>query len=160
MDLQLAGKLAIAEMDKHHLISKGWTFRFDNAHRRFGLCTLCHQDNISFPPSCQDERGGGSTQHNPTRGGARASWERSRTWKTVEAAMPRHRRTPGALLLAGEWRSSSQGPLPRHLSVLRIGSATLQKTQHCDDIYRTAHPLQVQGERWKDRVELERQAAG
>lgn len=38
MDLQLAGKLAIAEMDKYHLISKGWTFRFDNARRRFGLC--------------------------------------------------------------------------------------------------------------------------
>lgn len=38
MHKALAHKLAIELMDKHGLLDKGWSFEFDNARRRFGVC--------------------------------------------------------------------------------------------------------------------------
>lgn len=39
MDIQTAGQLAVSLMDKHHLLTKGWEFKFDNAKRRCGACS-------------------------------------------------------------------------------------------------------------------------
>ena len=38
MNLQQAKKLAIEQMDKHGLLDLGWSFEYDNAKRRFGVC--------------------------------------------------------------------------------------------------------------------------
>lgn len=38
MQLTEANKLAIQLMDQHGLLDKGWSFEFDNARRRFGVC--------------------------------------------------------------------------------------------------------------------------
>lgn len=38
MDIQTAGQLAVSLMDKHHLLTKGWEFRWDSAKRRCGAC--------------------------------------------------------------------------------------------------------------------------
>lgn len=39
MNLQQAKKLAIELMDEHGLLDKGWSFEYDNAKRRFGVCS-------------------------------------------------------------------------------------------------------------------------
>lgn len=38
MDLNDAFGMAVATIDRHGLIAKGWTFKFDNARSRFGCC--------------------------------------------------------------------------------------------------------------------------
>ena len=38
MNLVTAKQLAIQLMDKHGLLDKGWSFEFDTAKRRFGVC--------------------------------------------------------------------------------------------------------------------------
>ena len=38
MNLDKAQELALDLMQEHRLIEKGWTFHFDNAKTRFGLC--------------------------------------------------------------------------------------------------------------------------
>lgn len=38
MDTLAAQKLAIQLMDEHNLTKAGWTFKFDTAKRRFGVC--------------------------------------------------------------------------------------------------------------------------
>lgn len=38
MNVQVAYRLAVQLMDKHGLLDKGWSFEFDNAKRRFGVC--------------------------------------------------------------------------------------------------------------------------
>ena len=38
MNLQQAKKLAIEQMDKHGLLDLGWSFEYDNAKSRFGVC--------------------------------------------------------------------------------------------------------------------------
>jgi hypothetical protein len=38
MDLIVAKKLAVDLMTKHNLIQNGWSFSYDNAKRRFGVC--------------------------------------------------------------------------------------------------------------------------
>ncbi len=39
MELKKAQELAIKLMDAYGLIDDGWTFRFDNSKRRFGVCS-------------------------------------------------------------------------------------------------------------------------
>ena len=39
MDLSEAKELAVSLMCKHALVSKGWSFQFDESVRRFGLCS-------------------------------------------------------------------------------------------------------------------------
>ena len=39
MNLQSAQNLAYSLMNRHALLSKGWSFEFDNSVRRFGLCS-------------------------------------------------------------------------------------------------------------------------
>jgi len=43
MNINKAIQLAVIEMEKHNLISQGWTFRMDNAKRRFGLCEFTNK---------------------------------------------------------------------------------------------------------------------
>jgi predicted SprT family Zn-dependent metalloprotease len=38
MNLSVAQTLAVTLMKKHRLIDKGWTFKYDNAVKRFGVC--------------------------------------------------------------------------------------------------------------------------
>jgi predicted SprT family Zn-dependent metalloprotease len=38
MNLSVAQTLAVTLMKKHKLIDKGWTFKYDNAVKRFGVC--------------------------------------------------------------------------------------------------------------------------
>jgi predicted SprT family Zn-dependent metalloprotease len=38
MNILKAQTLALQLMDKHGLLAKGWSFSFDNAKRRYGLC--------------------------------------------------------------------------------------------------------------------------
>lgn len=38
MELKQAESLAISLMIKHNIYQRGWTFKFDNAKRRFGVC--------------------------------------------------------------------------------------------------------------------------
>lgn len=40
MELSDADGLAVSLMDDHGLIEEGWTFRFDNAVKRIGLCRI------------------------------------------------------------------------------------------------------------------------
>ncbi len=39
MNIKLANRLAVSTMEKHGLIEKGWTFKFDRAKVRFGQCS-------------------------------------------------------------------------------------------------------------------------
>ena len=39
MDTSEAKELAVSLMCKHALVSKGWSFQFDESVRRFGLCS-------------------------------------------------------------------------------------------------------------------------
>lgn len=47
MELKKARQLALRLMKKHGLIEKGWTFTFDEAKRRFGICQY-YKKNISL----------------------------------------------------------------------------------------------------------------
>ena len=38
MNLSVAQTLAVTLMKKHRLLDKGWTFKYDNAVKRFGVC--------------------------------------------------------------------------------------------------------------------------
>jgi predicted SprT family Zn-dependent metalloprotease len=50
MDIIEARKLALSEMETHGLIADGWTFKFDRAVRRAGVCSFSKKEiRLSTP---------------------------------------------------------------------------------------------------------------